>query len=162
ESRPQTRSFGRRLVVLIPYLWLVLFFLIPFLIVLRISLSQSALTQPPYQPVLDVAAGWEGLNGFVSRPSCVTYRLLASLTIYLISYLKSLEIAALSTLILLLVGYPIAYAMARAPRRIQPFLVMLVVLPFWTAFLIRIYAWVNILQRDGLLNQMLLALRIVD
>ena len=82
--------------------------------------------------------------------------------LYLASYLKSLEIAAASTALLLLIGIPLAYGMARAPRRWQPLLFMLVVLPFWTSFLIRIYAWINILQRDGLLNQVLCGLALVD
>jgi putrescine transport system permease protein len=76
--------------------------------------------------------------------------------------LKSLQVAAVSTLLLLLIGYALAYGMARAPKRMQPILLMLVVLPFWTSFLIRVYAWINILQRDGLLNQVLMALHLVD
>jgi putrescine transport system permease protein len=155
-------SRGARLVVLIPYLWLGAFFLVPFLIVLKISLSQTAIAQPPYSPVFDPAAGWEGLKQLLAALSFENYAFIASDWLYLASYLKSLEVAAGSTALLLLVGFPLAYGMARAPRRWQPALFMLVVLPFWTSFLIRIYAWVNILQRDGLLNQVLLALRIVD
>jgi hypothetical protein len=155
-------SRGARLVVLIPYLWLGAFFLVPFLIVLKISLSQTAIAQPPYSPVFDPAAGWEGLKQLLAVLSFENYAFIASDWLYLASYLKSLEVAAGSTALLLLVGFPLAYGMARAPRRWQPALFMLVVLPFWTSFLIRIYAWVNILQRDGLLNQVLLALRIVD
>jgi putrescine transport system permease protein len=155
-------SRGAHLVVLIPYLWLGAFFLVPFLIVLKISLSQTAIAQPPYVPVFDPAAGWEGLKQLLAALSFENYAFIASDWLYLASYLKSLEVAAGSTALLLLVGFPLAYGMARAPRRWQPALFMLVVLPFWTSFLIRIYAWVNILQRDGLLNQVLLALRIVD
>jgi putrescine transport system permease protein len=155
-------SRGGRLVVLIPYLWLVAFFLVPFLIVLKISLSQTAIAQPPYVPVFDPAAGWEGLKQFLAALSFENYAFIGSDWLYLASYLKSLEVAAASTALLLLVGFPLAYGMARAPRRWQPALFMLVVLPFWTSFLIRIYAWVNILQRDGLLNQVLLALGMVD
>jgi putrescine transport system permease protein len=153
---------GARLVVLIPYLWLGAFFLVPFLIVLKISLSQTAIAQPPYVPVFDPATGWEGLKQFLAALSFENYAFIASDWLYLASYLKSLEVAAGSTALLLLVGFPLAYGMARAPRSWQPALFMLVVLPFWTSFLIRIYAWVNILQRDGLLNQVLLALRVVD
>jgi putrescine transport system permease protein len=83
-------------------------------------------------------------------------------SLYVWSYWKSLQVAAISTFILLLIGYPVAYALARAPRRWQAVLVLLVILPFWTSFLIRVYAWMNILQHDGLLNQALLALRIID
>jgi len=130
--------------------------------VLKISLSHTAIAQPPYTPVFDLASGWKSLAQALSALSFENYALLGSDWLYLASYLKSLEVAAGSTLLLLLIGFPVAYGMARAPRRWQPVVFVLVVLPFWTSFLIRIYAWVNILQRDGLLNQVLLALRIVD
>ena len=156
------RPWGARLIVLVPYLWLATFFLLPFLIVVKISLSHTAIAQPPYTPVFDPAAGWESLKKFFSALSFENYAFLGSDWLYLASYLKSLEVAAGSTLLLLLIGFPLAYGMARAPRRWQPVVFVLVVLPFWTSFLIRIYAWINILQRDGLLNQLLLALRIVD
>jgi putrescine transport system permease protein len=149
-------------VVLAPYLWLLAFFLVPFLIVLKISLSQTAIAQPPYLPVFDLAAGWQGIKDFVGGLSFENYRSLASDDIYLFSYLRSLTVAAVSTVILVLAGFPIAYAMARAPRRWRPILLMLVVLPFWTSFLIRVYAWINILQRDGLLNQALSTLGLID
>src|SRR5690348_7566179 len=147
---------------LVPYLWLAVFFLMPFAIVLKISLSQTALAQPPYLPVFDLSAGWMGVKNFVAQLSLDTYRLVGADPLYLMAYLKSLEIAAISTALLLLFGYPIAYGMARAPRAWQPLLVMAVVLPFWTSFLIRVYAWINILQRDGLLNGVLLKLHIID
>jgi putrescine transport system permease protein len=162
ETRRYDRSWGRRLVVLAPYLWLAIFFFLPFLIVFKISLSQTAIAQPPYLPVLDLSAGWQAVKDFIGALSFDNYALLGSDPIYLLSYFKSLEIAALATLILLLIGYPLAYGIARAPERLQPVLVLLVVLPFWTSFLIRIYAWINILQRDGLLNDVLMALRLVD
>ncbi len=151
-----------RPVLLIPYLWLAVFFLAPFAIVLKISLSQTALAQPPYLPVFDLAAGWTGLRDFFAGLSLDAYRLLGTDAIYVFSYLKSLEIAAFSTAMLLLIGYPVAYGIARCPRALQPALVMLVILPFWTSFLIRVYAWINILQHDGLLNGVLLALGIID
>jgi putrescine transport system permease protein len=154
-------SFWRSLVVRIPYAWLLLFFLVPFLIVLKISLSQSAIARPPYTPVLDLAAGWHGITSFFAALSFDNYVLIGSDPIYVLSYFKSVQIAAFSTLILLLVGYPLAYAIARTPRRWQAVLVILTVLPFWTSLLIRIYAWMNILQRDGPLNQVLAALSIV-
>ena len=158
---PQKRSFASKLVIGIPYAWLLIFFFVPFLIVLKISFSQSAIAQPPYTPVFDLAAGWQGIARFISGLSLDNYALLGSDPLYLLSYVKSIEIAAFSTLLLLVIGYPIAYGIARAPRRLQPVLVLLVVLPFWTAFLIRIYAWMNILQHDGPLNQLLMALGIV-
>src|SRR5262245_49818141 len=156
------RTWGARLVVLVPYLWLVAFFLVPFLIVVKISISHTAIAQPPYTPVFDPAGGWSALKEFVSALSFENYALLGSDWIYLLSYLRSLEIAAGSTALLLLIGFPLAYGLARAPRQWQPMLFVLMVLPFWTSFLIRIYAWINILQRDGLLNQTLLALGLVD
>ena len=156
------RNWSARGIVLLPYLWLVIFFLAPFVIVLKISLSQTALAQPPYVPLFDTTAGWAGLMDFVSQLSADSFRLLSSDSIYLLSYLKSLQVAAISTIVLLAVGYPIAYGMARAPRAWQPPLVMAVVLPFWTSFLIRIYAWINILQRDGILNDVLMRLHAID
>jgi putrescine transport system permease protein len=158
----RSRSWRASLLVLVPYLWLLLFFLIPFAIVLKISLSQTAIAQPPYTPVLDPAAGWEAFRQFLTGLSLENYRFIASDWLYLDSYLKSLEVAAIATLLLLLIGFPLGYGIARAPRRWQPLLFLLAVVPFWTSFLIRIYAWVNVLQRDGLLNQALLALGIVD
>ena len=161
HGRERRRSIGSRLVILIPALWLAVFFFVPFLIVLKLSLSQSAVAQPPYLPVLDLSAGWPGMRDFVSALSFENYALLASDSLYVTSYLRSLFIAATSTLLLLLIGYPIAYGMARAPRRAQHILVAAIVLPFLTAFLIRIYAWINILQREGLLNDALLALGVI-
>lgn len=158
---PRNSSFPGKLVVRIPYAWLLAFFLVPFLIVLKISLSQPAIAQPPYSPVFDLATGWHGVIAFINGLSFDNYRLLGSDPLYLVSYVKSVEIAAFATLILLLIGYPIAYAIARMPRHAQAVLILLVVLPFWTSLLIRIYAWMNILQRDGPLNDLLMALAIV-
>jgi putrescine transport system permease protein len=156
------KSWLNRVAILAPYAWLVAFFLLPFLVVVKISLSQTAIAQPPYLPVFDPAAGWEGLREFFAALSPDSYVSIAGDSLYLWSYLKSLMVATFSTLILLVLGYPVAYALVRAPRRLQGVLVLLVVLPFWTSFLIRVYAWVNILQHDGLLNQALIALRILD
>jgi putrescine transport system permease protein len=155
-------SRGQALVVAIPYLWLLALFLVPFLIVLKISLSQTAIAQPPYTPTFDFAARLDGLKDFVAALTFDNFRALVSDDLYLASYFKSLQVATLSTLILFAIGYPIAYGIARAPRRLQPALVILVVLPFWTSFLIRVYAWVNILQREGLLNDALRVLGIID
>ena len=162
QSRPTPGGIGARLVVWVPYVWLVVFFLVPFLIVLKISLSQTAIALPPYMPVLDFDRGWSGIRDFVAGLGLDNYATLFSDDIYWLSYLKSLKIAAVSTAILLLIGYPLAYGMARAPRRAQSVLVMLVVLPFWTSFLIRVYAWINILQTDGLLNRVLSDLHIIE
>lgn len=151
-----TRSIGQRLVIWVPYLWLAAFFLLPFGIVLKISLSETALAQPPYSPLLDFEAGWDGIKEFIKGLSLERYGLIFSDSLYLSSYLRSLEVATLSTLMLLAIGFPIAYAVTRMPTRTQGVLVLLIVLPFWTSFLIRVYAWINILQHDGLLNQLLL------
>jgi len=156
------RSPGNsRLVVLIPYLWLLALFFVPFVIVLKISLSQTVMALPPYRPLLDPSAGWAGVKDFAAHLTLDAYALLGSDELYLRSYLKSLEVAGLSTALLLAIGYPIAYGIVRSPRALQPLLVMLVVLPFWTSFLIRVYAWMNILQRDGLLNDALMALHVI-
>jgi putrescine transport system permease protein len=151
-----------RLAVIAPYLWMVLFFLVPFGFVLKISLSQTVIAQPPYAPVFDVAAGWTALKAAFAALSPDNFRLLVSDNLYIFSYLRSLIVALASTVMLLLIGYPIAYGMARLPQRWQPVAMMLVIVPFWTSFLIRIYAWINILQHDGILNRLLLALHIVS
>jgi putrescine transport system permease protein len=162
QSKGTVRGLGARLVVAVPYFWLVVFFLIPFLIVLKISLSQTAIAQPPYLPLLDLSAGWNGIKMFLAGLDLDNFATLFSDDIYALSYLKSVKVAAVSTAILLVIGYPLAYGMARAPRRLQAMLVMLVILPFWTSFLIRVYAWINILQSDGLLNRVLQAFRLID
>ncbi len=151
-----------RLSAIAPYLWMVLFFLVPFGFVLKISLSQTAIAQPPYVPVFDLGEGWPAIKAALSALSLDTFRLLVSDNLYVLSYLRSLVVAVSSTAILLVIGYPIAYGMARLPQRWQAIAMMLVIVPFWTSFLIRIYAWINILQHDGLLNQILLKLHLVS
>jgi putrescine transport system permease protein len=151
-----------RIAAIAPYLWLALFFLVPFGFVLKISLSQTAIAQPPYQPVFDLAQGFSAIKAAAAQLSLDNFRLLVSDNLYVLSYLRSLVVAAVSTSILLVTGYPIAYGMARLPQRWQGIAMMLVIVPFWTSFLIRIYAWINILQHDGLLNKILLALHLVS
>jgi putrescine transport system permease protein len=161
-SAPSIFTRPARLAAIAPYLWMALFFLVPFLFVLKISLSQTAIAQPPYTPVFDVGEGWEAIKAAFAALSLDNFRLLVSDDLYVLSYLRSLNVAAISTAILLLIGYPIAYGMARLPQRWHAAAMMLVIVPFWTSFLIRIYAWINILQHDGLLNQILLALHLVS
>jgi putrescine transport system permease protein len=151
-----------RLAAIAPYLWMVLFFLVPFGFVLKISVSQTAIAQPPYLPVFDVTQGLAGIKAAMLALSLDNFKLLVSDNLYVLSYLRSLVVAVVSTSILLLIGYPIAYGMARLPKRWQGVAMMLVIVPFWTSFLIRIYAWINILQHDGLLNKILLALHLVS
>jgi putrescine transport system permease protein len=158
------RIFTRpaRLAAILPYLWMVLFFLVPFGFVLKISLSQTAIAQPPYLPVFDLTQGFAAIRAALAELSLDNFRLLVSDNLYVFSYSRSLVVAVVSTSILLVIGYPIAYGMARLPQRWQAIAMMLVIVPFWTSFLIRIYAWINILQHDGLLNKILLALRLVS
>jgi putrescine transport system permease protein len=158
------RTFTRpaRISAIAPYLWMALFFLVPFGFVLKISLSQTVIAQPPYQPVFDLTQGWAAIKAALAALSLDNFRLLVTDNLYVLSYLRSLFVAAVSTSILLVIGYPIAYGMARLPRRWQGGAMMLVIVPFWTSFLIRIYAWINILQHDGLLNKILIALHLVS
>src|SRR3954466_4841428 len=158
------RIFARpaRFAAIAPYVWMVLFFLVPFGFVLKISLSQTVIAQPPYLPVFDFTEGWAAIKAAFAQLSLDNFRLLASDSLYISSYLRSLVVAVISTVILLLIGYPIAYGMARLPQRWQAIAMMLVIVPFWTSFLIRIYAWIYILQHDGLLNKFLLALHLVS
>jgi putrescine transport system permease protein len=161
-SSPSIFTRPARLAAIAPYLWMALFFLVPFVFVLKISLSQTAIAQPPYTPVFDLGEGFEAMKAAFAALSLENFRLLVSDDLYVLSYLRSLIVAAISTLILLAIGYPVAYAMSRLPRRWHGVAMMLVIVPFWTSFLIRIYAWINILQHDGLLNQILLALHLVS
>ena len=141
-----------RLLVAAPYLWLLLFFLAPFAMVLRMALSDADTALPPYAPHFE---GLARLGEFLAGLDLENFRLLAEDSLYGQSYLYSLRVAALTTLIALAIGYPLAYAMAAAPRHWRPVLLALVVLPFWTSFLIRVYAWIGILRPDGLLDLML-------
>lgn len=150
---------GRGLLVGIPYLWMTIFFLVPFLIVLKISLSSSVIAQPPYEPVIaTLGEFFDKVREFTAA----NYARLFQESIYVESYLSSLWIAGTSTVIMLFVAYPLAYGMARAPKAWRPTLLMLVILPFWTSFLIRVYAWIGILAEEGLLNWLLTSLGIID
>lgn len=151
-----------RLAAIAPYLWLVIFFLVPFGFVIKISLSQTAIALPPYVPVIRLEEGWHALLEALRGLSFDNFVLVASDSLYARSYLRSLTVAAIATALLLLIGYPVAYAMARLPARWRAPAMMLVIVPFWTSFLIRIYAWLNILQRDGLLNDVARALGLID
>jgi len=151
-----------RLVIIVPYAWLLFFFLIPFFIVFRISLSTTAIAQPPYVPVFALSDGLSGLWTKLGELHFDNFVWLTEDALYFNAYLSSLWIAALSTAITLLIGYPIAYGMAQAPRSLRPTLLMLVILPFWTSFLIRVYAWIAILKPEGLLNQFLIGTGIID
>ena len=158
----QGRSLAERALLAVPYLWLLAFFLAPFAIVVKISLSQAALAQPPYMPAFDLAEGWAATLDKLTQLGLAAYGGLADDWLYLDSYLSSLWLAALATVLTLLVAYPLAYAMARAPQRWRAILVLLAIAPFWTSFLIRVYAWIAILKDEGLLNHALMAMGLID
>ncbi|MBL8659558.1 MAG: ABC transporter permease subunit [Rhodospirillales bacterium] len=152
---------GRALVIATPYLWFALFFFVPFLITLKLSFSEVVLAQPPYAPLFTLVRDFDAsvLN---IRLNLGNYGLLWSDTLYIKAYANSLRIAAIATLLTLAVALPMAYGLAKAPDRWRLALVMMVILPFWTSFLIRVYAWIGILKHDGLLNAALLAVGIID
>lgn len=149
---------GRSSVIAIPFLWLFLFFLIPFIIVLKISLAEYATAIPPYTDLLE----W-GEDAMVSiKLNFGNFQFLLEDDLYWSAYLSSARIALISTLWCLLLGYPMAYAIARASRTNRNILLMLVILPFWTSFLLRVYAWIGILKNNGLINNILMGLGLVD
>ncbi len=152
----------RAVLILVPYIWLLALFLVPFLIVFKISLSDIALSIPPYTPQLDLGAGWQGIKDFFGNLDFENFAFLTSDDLYWKAYVSSAKIAFISTVLTLLVGYPIAYSMANAPDHWRPTLMMLVILPFWTSFLIRVYAWIGILSNDGYLNQLLLGIGLIS
>lgn len=148
--------WGRGAVIAMPFLWLLLFFLVPFLIVFGISFSESIVAQPPYAPLV----GWltdeeSGTTKLQILLNLTNYLRLTGDDLYILAYLNSVKIALVTTLLCLAIGYPMAYAIARAdPARRGP-LMMLVILPFWTSFLIRIYAWIGILKSNGVISNLL-------
>ncbi|CRL15904.1 Putrescine transport system permease protein PotH [Phaeobacter italicus] len=149
----------RFVLIAIPYLWLLALFLVPFAIVFKIALSDAAIARPPYFPQFD----WvEGIGAFLAELDFENFVWLTEDDLYWKAYLSSLRIAFISTFLTLLVGYPMAYGMARAPEEWRPTLMMLVILPFWTSFLIRVYAWMGILSNEGLLNQFLIWTGLID
>ncbi|BBU53964.1 putrescine/spermidine ABC transporter permease [Mameliella alba] len=151
----------RAVLIAVPYLWLLALFLVPFIIVLKISLSDIALARPPYAPQLDLNEGWAGIRAFFAGLDFENFTFLTTDDLYWKAYLSSVRIAAVATLCTLLVGYPIAYGMARAPHEWRPTLLMLVILPFWTSFLIRVYSWIGILSTEGVLNQFLMGIGLI-
>ncbi|WP_109465357.1 ABC transporter permease subunit [Albibacillus kandeliae] len=139
--------------IAVPYAWLLALFLIPFFIVLKISLSDVALARPPYVPQFS----WDdGIMAFLRDLDFENFVFLTEDSLYWKAYLSSVSIAGLSTILTLTIGYPLAYGMARAPEEWRATLMMLIILPFWTSFLIRVYAWMGILSQEGLLNQFLM------
>lgn len=146
------------LVIGLPYAWLALFFLLPCLIVLKISFAEQLVAQPPYSPLFERLA-----NGELSIALHFdSWRLLFTDSLYLHAYLGSVRIALVTTASCLLLGYPMAYAIVRAPRHWRMPLLFAVILPFWTSFLLRVYAWMGLLNQQGVINQLLLASGLVE
>ncbi|HYG05165.1 MAG TPA: ABC transporter permease subunit [Stenotrophomonas sp.] len=148
---------ARWAVIMPPYLWMVVFFAIPFLIVLKISFARLAIAMPPYTPILEYVD-----NAFHLKLNLGNYLNLFTDSQYVAAYLSSIKIAAISTVLALLVGYPMAYVIARMQPAARNVAMMLVVLPSWTSFLIRVYAWIGILDSNGLLNRALLGIGLID
>ena len=151
------RSFldGRHIVIGVPYLWFVLLAAVPLLIVLKISMSEMEATS--VSSMLDWSNGWPTI-----KLNFASYLFIGSDTLYVETYLSSIKYALINTLICLAMGYPFAYFMARSPKHLQPMLLMLIMLPFWTSFLLRIYAWKTLLVNNGAINNALLSLGIID
>jgi len=149
---------GRTLVTSVPYLWLLLFFLIPFVIVLKISFSDTLIAMPPYEALFN----WAADQVLEIKLHLSNFAFLYEDDLYWQSYLTSLFVAGVSTLLCLLIGYPMAYAIARTNTATRNILLLLVILPFWTSFLLRVYAWIGILKNNGLLNNALLSLGLID
>ena len=149
---------GKRLVIAVPYLWLLLFFLGPFIIVFKISVSEVRLAMPPYAPLWQ----WVTEKAIDVHLNLGNYLFLLTDDLYVSSYLYSLKVAAISTVFCLLIAYPMAYAMARSSPATRNIYLMLIILPFWTSFLLRVYAWIGLLKNNGVINNVLLALGVID
>lgn len=148
----------KTILVGLPYLWLLLFFLAPFLIILKLAFAMTDVTLPPYTPLWQ----WTADGALEIRLYFSNFHYLIDDPLYVIGYLNALWIAALSTALCLVAGYPIAYAIARSPPSARNILLLLIILPFWTSFLLRIYAWMGILNKQGLINNVLTFLGIID
>ena len=151
------RKFGRQLVTAVPMLWLLLFFMVPFILVFGISFTQAQLSIPPYSPLWE----WVDHRVLALRVHLSNYAFLATDALYISSYLYSLKVAAVSTFWCLLLGYPMAYGIARAAPATRSLLLMLVILPFWTSFLLRVYAWIGLLKNNGVINNILMSLGVI-
>jgi putrescine transport system permease protein len=142
---------GQRLVIAAPYLWLFLFFAVPFIIVLKLSFSEVRLAMPPFAPLIEKVSD----VAYAVNVNLGNYVFLLSDALYINSYVYSVKVAAVSTVFCLLLGYPMSYAIARSTPALRSLWLMLIILPFWTSFLLRVYAWVGLLKTDGLINQVL-------
>ncbi len=147
---------GRTAVIAGPYIWLLLFFCVPFLIIVKISFADIRLGTPPYTNLLELKEGVLHITLQLSH-----YAFLITDSLYFATYLNSLKVAAISTLICLIIGYPMAYSIARAQPKQRSLLLMAMMLPFWTSFLIRVYAWIGLLKNNGLINQFLMSIGLI-
>ncbi len=145
--------------IFVPYLWMILFFLLPFLIIFKISLSVSEIAIPPYSPLVTFV---DGAMQIILHLENYTFIFTDPDGTYIRSYLMSLKVAAISTVLCLLIGYPIAWALATAKPALRNVMFMLVIMPSWTSLVVRIYAWMTIMKKDGLINDCLMALGIID
>lgn len=144
----------RRIAVAIPYLWLFVFFLLPFVIILKISLADPVIAQPPFTPMFDTGGGLSiTLDNFL---------FLLTDKLYAITYLKSVLLAAAATILCLTLGFPMAYGIARSSAPVRSLLLLLIVLPFWISFLLRVYAWMGLLNNYGAINNALMWLGVID
>ncbi len=148
---------GRGLVIAAPMLWLLIFFLIPFLVVTKIALSELVIASPPYAPMIT----WTAAGELIVKLNFGNFQFLLGDPLYLNAYLSSIKIAGISTVVALLIAYPMAYFIARANGRTRNLLLMLVVLPFWTSFLLRVYAWIGFLKGNGVINNFLMSVGII-
>ena len=148
---------GRTLVIAIPMIWLLIFFLAPFLVVLKISFAELARARPPYTPLFT----WED-GRLIIELSLYNYAYLWEDSLYIVAYLSSIRIALVSTIFALLIGFPMAYLIARSSETWRNVLLMLVILPFWTSFLLRVYAWIGLLKGNGVLNSLLISIGLID
>jgi putrescine transport system permease protein len=144
--------------LIIPYGWILLFFLVPFLIVLKISFSDLKMGLPPYGPLIE----WVDEGVLLIKLNLTNYAFIGTDILYIFSYLESLLIALLGTTGCLLIGYPMAYGITKVPSSLRTILLMFVILPFWTSFLLRVYAWIGILSPHGYINNMLMKLGIIS
>jgi putrescine transport system permease protein len=150
--------YGRWLIILPPMLFLLVFFLIPFGFALKISVAEAALRIPPFTDLYTVTPDHH-LHLIVSLSN---YKYLFTDEVYAVSYLYSIKTALISTLLCLLIGYPMAYGMARSSKAMQGILMLIIILPFWTSFLLRVYALEGIIRDSGLLNSLLLKVGLID
>jgi putrescine transport system permease protein len=157
ETRPSLPTW-QRISLAVPYAWLLIFFLAPFLIVLKISIADPVVAQPPFTSLFDATRS-PGEELFATLEN---FRFVLGDRLYVLTYLNSLQLAAVATLLCLALGYPMADGIARAGDGTRSVLLLLVILPFWTSFLLRVYAWMGILNSRGVLNSLLLWTGIVD